>query len=340
MTRVWFNKTFSSVHSALALIREGDNAGAYRLVCSSPNPHALGPLAAHEAAVEPGEVTGADYVDWCMDFCREHRIDIFVPGKAASLLARHREGFLDQGVRILSTAAPEMLDLLHDKARFYATASAPTAPSPQFEIFNSAESFDAAFERMHAEHEALCMKPAVSVYGIGFRQIVENKSAFDLMLDGNPYRIDLLSLREMLQRAGRFRPMLLMPFLAGHEYSVDCVAANGELVCGVARRKSLTAGGGQRIVVREDINEACAHLIAQFGLNGNVNVQFREGSEGLRVLEINPRMSGGIGMACLAGPNLPYLGLVVFDRGRGAVRVPAIEDGLRVGEMNKAVRLP
>jgi len=60
----------------------------------------------------------------------------------------------------------------------------------------------------------------------------------------------------------------------------------------------------------------------------------------LRVLEINPRMSGGIGMACLAGPNLPYLGLVVFDRGRDAACVPAIADGLRVGEMNKAVRLP
>jgi hypothetical protein len=106
------------------------------------------------------------------------------------------------------------------------------------------KAFDAAYERMRKRHEVLCMKPSVSVYGIGFRQISEKKSAFDLMLDGNPYRIDLVSLREMLQRAGRFRPMLLMPFLAGHEFSVDCVALNGELVCAVARRKPSRFRGG------------------------------------------------------------------------------------------------
>lgn len=93
------------------------------------------------------------------------------------------------------------------------------------------------------------------------------------------------------------------------------------------------------IVVREDILQACAHLVRQFALNGNVNIQFREGDQGLRILEINPRMSGGIAMACLAGPNLPYLALAAFDRGREAVTPGTIVDGLRVGEINKAIRL-
>lgn len=345
MIRVWFNKTFSSVHSALTLIREGDVAGEFRLVCSSPNPHALALLAADEAAAEPSGVTGADYIDWCLTFCEKRQIAIFVPGKEASLVARHRQAFLERGVKVLSAAEPDVLDLLHDKARFYETARAATAPSPDVAEFDSLSTFDNAYKRMRVRHPVLCMKPSVSVYGIGFRQILETKSAFDLMLDGNPYRIDLQSLREMLERAGDFRPMLLMPFLAGHEFSVDCVAYEGTLVCGVARRKSLSAGGGQRIVVREGIQRACADLVTQFRLNGNVNIQFREVTEGLcdeglRVLEINPRMSGGIGMACLAGPNLPYLALATFVHGPSAVQVPPIEDGLRVGEINRAVRLP
>lgn len=339
MNRVWFNKTFSSVHSALTLIRKGDTEGQYRLLCTHPNPHALGPLAADEAAAEPSGLTGEGYVEWCLAFCRERKIDIFVPGKEATLIGRHAQRFLDQGVRVLSAAAPDTLERLHDKARFYAEACAPSAPSPELEVFEDAEAFDAAYERMRMRHEVLCMKPSVSVYGIGFRQISEKKSAFDLMLDGNPYRIDLMSLREMLQRAGHFRPMLLMPFLAGHEFSVDCVALNGELVCAVARRKPLASGEGQTIVVHEDILQACSHLVRQFALNGNVNIQFREGSQGLRILEINPRMAGGIAMACLAGPNLPYLGLVAFDQGRNAVAPGPIEDGLRVAEINQAVRL-
>ena len=339
MKRVWFNKTFSSVHSALTLIRKGDSEGQYRLLCTHPNPHALGPLAADEAAAEPSGLTGEGYVEWSLAFCRERKIDIFVPGKEATLIGRHAQRFLDQGVRVLSAAAPDTIERLHDKACFYAEACAPSAPSPELEVFEDAEAFDAAYERMRMRHEVLCMKPSVSVYGIGFRQISEKKSAFDLMLDGNPYRIDLMSLREMLQRAGHFRPMLLMPFLAGHEFSVDCVALNGELVCAVARRKPLASGEGQTIVVHEDILQACSHLVRQFALNGNVNIQFREGSQGLRILEINPRIAGGIAMACLAGPNLPYLGLLAFDQGRNAVAPGPIEDGLRVAEINQAVRL-
>ncbi len=339
MIRVWFNKTFSSIHSALELIREADKKGKYGLVCSSPNPYAIGPLAAHKAAVEPGGVTGAEYVDWCLSFCREEGVDILVPGKEASLLARCEKEFWSHGVRILSAAAPETLELLHDKARFYDTAQAPTAPAPEFAVFRNLRVFDEAYRQMKAEHDFLCMKPSVSVYGIGFRQIVEQQTAFSIMLGGDAYRVDLTSLRAMLKQAAEFRPMLLMPYLGGHEFSVDCVADNGTLVCGVARRKSRASGGGQLIVRREDIEAACEHLVAQFGLNGNVNIQFREGESGLHVLEINPRMSGGIGMACLAGPNLPYLALEVFDRGRGSVNIPLISEGLRVGESSRAVRL-
>lgn len=339
MTRVWFNKTFSSVYGALNLIRQGDTSETYRLICSSPNPHAIAPLAAHEAALEPSGLKGAEYVDWCLAFCREQHVDIFVPGKEASLVGSRRDAFDAIGTRVMSAAPPAALDLLHNKAEFYATASAPTAPSPEFAVFESLEQFDEAYARMRADHPMLCMKPSVSVYGIGFRKILEDRSGFDLLMAGDAYRIDLRSLRELLERATSFRPMLLMPYLAGHEFSVDCVAEDGVLVCAVARCKPLVAGAGQEIVVREDIQQACTDLVAQFALNGNVNIQFREGDEGLRVLEINPRMSGGIAMASLAGPNLPYLGLAVFDCGRTAVDLPAIDAGLRVGEVTQALRL-
>jgi len=69
-------------------------------------------------------------------------------------------------------------------------------------------------------------------------------------------------------------------------------------------------------------------------------VQFREGQHGLGLLEINPRMSGGIAMACLAGPNLPYLALVGFDRGFDGLAVPEVRAGLRVGEISFATELP
>ena len=86
--RVWFNKTFSSVHAALRLIREGDVDRRYELVASSPNPHALVQLASHEFHTEPSQVSGAAYVDWCEAFCAQHDIGIFIPGKDRANIKR------------------------------------------------------------------------------------------------------------------------------------------------------------------------------------------------------------------------------------------------------------
>lgn len=338
--KIWFNKTFSSVHAALTLIRQGGEGEEYELVVSSTNPRAIAFMAAHESAVEPSGLTGTAYVDWCLDFSLERKVDIFVPGKEASLVSGRRAEFEAHGTRVLSAGESDAIDLIHNKAAFYQATQIASVPAPEFAVFDSLESFDAAYSAMRQMHPILCMKPSVSVYGIGFRKIVEDRTAFNLMMDGDAYRVDLLSLREMLERADTTRAMLLMPFLDGHEFSVDCVASHGELVSSVARCKSLATGGGQKIVLRNDIDLSCRELIREYKLNGNINIQFREGQNGLRLLEINPRMSGGVAMASLAGPNLPYLAIAIFDRGVNAVKVPQINVGIRVGERSSAVILP
>ena len=110
----------------------------------------------------------------------------------------------------------------------------------------------------------------------------------------------------------------------------------------MARKKLPQPGYGQVIEVRADIVESCAKLAADFGLSGMFNVQFREGQGSLRLLEINARASGGIGMACLAGPNLPYLALISFIDGHQGFTPEqlAVRDGMRVGELGTAVALP
>lgn len=337
--RVWFNKTFSSVHSALRLIRKGDTDGRYELVASNPNPHALVKTATHQFYEEPPKVTGAEYIDWCESFCLRNGIDIFIPGKEAALLSDSHERFRSAGAQIMSCATRDNLDLIHNKGRFYEVVKCDPAPAPACIACTSPTEFDAAYARLSASHGELCIKPSVSVYGIGFRRIREDRSAFALFSGGHDYQIDLASLRSMLANQVEFPTMLVMEYLGGSEFSVDCIADHGAMKCAIARRKPPGISGGQVIDPREDIQEACRAVIAQFGLNGYANIQFREGKEGLCILEVNPRMSGGIGMACLAGPNLPYLGLAGFDCGYNAIDIPATTTGLRVAEYNQATIL-
>ena len=179
----------------------------------------------------------------------------------------------------------------------------------------------------------------MSVYGLGFSVLDEERSSAQLLLAGVQYHIGLDDLRRGFAVMETFRPMLVMEYLDGHEFSVDCVGDHGRLVCAVPRKKPLLAGQGQTIDLRDDILQSTRQLTAAYGLNGVFNVQFREGQHGLGLLEINPRMSGGIAMACLAGPNLPYLALVGFDRGFDGLAVPEVRAGLRVGEISFATEL-
>ena len=340
--RVWFNKGFSSVHGALRLLRQGasENAAASTLFASGAHPQSLVALAADHYWTEPAGLAQQDYVEWCLETCRQHAIDVLVPGKAVQALVAQSARFAALGTRVLAAADAATLALLEDKARFYAVVDCPPAPAPESLTVHTLDEFDAAFATLAARHAQVCIKPAVGVYGIGFRRIRTDVSAMDVLLRGMDYQIDLPTLRFMLGQVPQWTPLLVMEYLPGAEYSVDCLADTGALCCAVARRKGTAAGEGQCIDMRADLQEACARIVAQFGLNGYLNIQFRDGARGPGLLEVNARMSGGIAMACLAGLNLPWLGLQGFAQGYEGLEIGSIADGLRVGEVNQATVLP
>jgi carbamoylphosphate synthase large subunit len=331
--RVWFNRTFSSVYAAIGLIREGDADRRFHLIHSNPNQHSPAARVAHEFYVEPTGMENDAYVDWCLAFCREHRIDIFIPGKGATTLASEHARFASQGTRVLSVASSAALQTIHDKARFYAETQLPEAPVAAFRQFENLDEFDDAWGQLRPLHARLCIKPSRSVFGLGFSIVDEERSSAALLLAGVEYHIGLADLRRGLAELGAFRTMLLMEYLDGHEYSVDCVGDQGRLVAAVARKKPMQSGRGQLIDMRADILAATARLAQAYQLSGMFNVQFREGGGALRLLEINPRMSGGIGMACVAGPNLPWIALRGFADGFDTVEVPPVRDGIRVAEL-------
>lgn len=337
--RVWYNRTFSSVNAAIKLIREADTEGRFTIVHSNANRHAPAARLAHEFHVEPTGLKGDAYVDWCLAFCRDHRIDVFVPGREATTLAAEHARFADVGTRMLSAAPPAQLKRIHDKADFYAATVLPDAPVAAFRPFENLEQFDAAYAELRPQHAKLCIKPAHGIYGLGFAIVDEERSSAALLMKGVEYHIGYQDLRRGLADMDTFPTMLLMEFLDGPEYSVDCVGDHGRLVSAVVRRKLPQAGSGQLIDMRQDILDATATLAADYQLNGVFNAQFREGGGRPRLLEINPRMSGGIGMACLAGPNLPYIALRGFADGYDGLDIPVPRHGMRVAEVSVATEL-
>jgi len=65
--RVWFNKTFSSLHAAVKLMRAGDIEKRYELVYSAPEPHPPTTSLADATSLEPARMDA----DTCVQFKRE-----------------------------------------------------------------------------------------------------------------------------------------------------------------------------------------------------------------------------------------------------------------------------
>lgn len=332
--RIWFNKTFSTIRGVFENLRQAFPADEVTLICSHIHASASAFSAADEGYLEP-EIKGSAYLDWCLAFCAEHKVDLFWPGKEAVLMSQHHNLFAALGVQVISVADYETLSLLHNKAHFYSQLPSTVAQVMDFRVVNDANAFDHAIKELSDGYAKICIKPAVSVYGLGFRILDFERDSITHILKGIEYQIPLQELRQGMLNTPVFETLLVMEHLDGHEWSVDCAGQQGKLLAAVQRKKSLLAGHGQTIDNNPEIQGMVRRLTQHYGLNGIFNIQFKEGKQGPRLLEINPRPSGGFGMACLAGTNLAQIALQGI---RGEVIVkPNIFYGLRVNEVNRPI---
>jgi len=335
--RIWFNKTFSTIGAVFRNLRQSVPADEVTLICSHTHETAAAFLAADESYLEPAELTGQAYVEWCVDFCHQHNINLFWPGKEAALISKYHVLFQAIGVQMLSVADYHTLTLLHDKADFYTDLRPDVAKIMDFIAVNNRGQVDTAVAKLSAKHERLCVKPAVSVFGMGFRILDKQRDSITQLLKGVEYQIPLQELRQGMNNTPEFNTLLVMEHLGGPEWSVDCAGRHGELICAVQRKKSPLAGHGQTIDNNAEIQGMVTRLTAHYRLNGLFNIQFKEGVNGPRLLEINPRPSGGFGMACLSGANLAHIALQSI-KGK-AVQAPTIRYGLKMTEINTPVVL-
>lgn len=324
---VWFNKYLSNTWEVLALLREARSPGEVRLLGSHPRPTYRGRHFADAFEPEPGGLGPDAYVEFCLDFARRHGVRLFVPGRKVVPIVRAAGRFAALGTTVLAAGDVEAMALVNDKARTYAALEGAGVPLPDYALVRDEATFDDAYPRLRARHPMLCYKPAVSIFGLGFRILSANGPA-----DG-PYHITPDGGRREI--GARRRETLLMQYLPGPERSVDCLARDGQLVRCVVRRKE---PGGQVIEDRPDLVEAVRRLTVRFRLTHLFNVQFRDGGGRSYLLEINPRMSGGLPLACRSGVVLPYWALRLALGTATPDDVPSPRAGLWVPQPEDEVR--
>ena len=282
-------------------------------------------LAADRLLPEPAEtrlMSPDAYANWLLQVALTERAELILPYRRREELSGFRDWFSARGIRLLTASDSNTMGFLEDKPAFLArmeTAGVPVTPFRRFEGADECERLRGEGELFPDHPGQLCVKPASGIYGAGFRMIRDELPAMTPLSGLSALELPDVAFRALLGAVHRPEPMMLMPFLQGLERSVDFSCHEGHLLGTVTRIK---AGTSQRLL-HDTYGEELAQFVAQtFRLTGILNLQTIEDRTGTqRLMEVNTRASGGIGMTGLTDVNLPAL---LLDSITGVqARVPA-----------------
>lgn len=345
-TRILFTRGLSNVRDAIDLIHRAMAPGEFHLSATYPTEHTPLRLVADAFALEPADTAPEAYVEWLLALCRERDFAIVWPQSRWSPLLDEQARFAAAGVRLmLPCPDTNTLDDIQDKARANARLAAAGVSLPRTWSVTTAAEFADVLAMCGGGTRRVCVKPIRSIYGLGFRLIDDDKRPLDRFLANDCFTIGSAEFAGLLDAAEGQRTFLAMEYLAGDERSIDCLAREGRLVRAVIRRKPASARGRWQIIENDPEGwEIAKQAVSVFRLDGLVNVQTRERvhADGRReqcFLEVNPRMSGGIDMACRAGLILPYWLLRLVTGTVAEAAIPWPTANVRVAKIERAVTL-
>ncbi|MDO3408527.1 ATP-grasp domain-containing protein [Saccharibacillus sp. CPCC 101409] len=337
MKKIWLNRWFSVAYHYVNLIRGNEDGKQFVFYGTHPNIDHVSLSACDFKETEP-EVEGEEYIRFCLDFCKRNGIDLFIPRLHMELIAHHLDRFEEIGTRVMVCGNIELLESMMNKEKFYLSLEGKgVVDIPEYRVVNTAEGFADAYRELSQSGSRVCFKPTESEGGMGFRIIKEGS--------GDPLKelYGWVTLETTFDEAyrtlssvERFDDLMVMEMLEDEEYSIDCLAdAEGRLLTAIPRRKSEgrvyhLEQSGELLALSNRIAENCRIPYAF-----NIQVKYNKGVP--KLLEINPRMSGGLYITCLSGVNIPYLAVqAAFGE---ECRPPEPEFGIKASYVEQAVRL-
>lgn len=302
MTRIWLNHWFSSAYNIINLMKEGEQE--FYVIGSSGDGNSVVKSACDEWYEEP-VLDENEYVDFCLKFCREHKIDIFMPRKGMVQVSERKPEFEEIGTQVMVDDYDKMWVLNQKDKAYELFKERGIGRVPEFRIVTNSADFQKAYEELTAHYQQVCFKFVQDEGAKSFRIIDNRRKGFEGLLSYAGVRIAYKEAVEALAERESFLPVMVMPYLPGEEVSVDCLKTSQGVIM-IPRVKG--QGRVEKIVYDEGILDICADFYEKVGLEHPCNIQFRYLDGVPYFLEVNTRMSGGVQMSCLAsGINIPNI---------------------------------
>lgn len=305
MVRVWFNHWFSTSYRLIELMKDNKEEPVY-IIGSNQQVDSVIQKVCDEWYEEPA-LNDEEYIAFCLKFCQEHNVDVFVPRRKMVEISRNKARFEELGVKVMVDDY-SIIKLLNDKAAAYDYfRDCKGLHIPDYHIAYNVEQFEAAYKALREEYPQVCIKFVQDEGGMSFRKIAENVDRFKRLriYPGTDIAYDVLV--DTLKEVEEFDALMVMPYLPGNEISVDCLNTEKGLIA-VPRNKG--AARHEQVEYDPEILQMVETVMEKIRLEYPCNIQFKIKDGVPYLLEVNTRMSGGLQMSCLAAEvNIPNIAL-------------------------------
>lgn len=346
---VWFNRWFSTVSHYIQMIRDNPDKQAFVIYGTHPNQDSVYLKDCDVSGTEP-DISGEEYIQFCLDYCRMNKIDVFIPRKENVLIAKCLSNFKEIGVRVLVCPDSNLMELMDNKVAMYRSleqnyveagaVSERIVDIPVYRIVNNAVDFKKAYKELteQTNGDKLCIKPIIGEGANGFRIIDDQADTIPFLFNSAASQIiSFETAFRILRQQKRFDDLMVLEYLNGYEYSIDCLAGeDGTLYAIIPRKK------GQGRIRAIEFNEELITIAEKFAkvykipFVYNIQVRYKNGVP--KLLEINPRMSGGLHISCLSGVNIPYYAVKLLLQGTSDDPINP-QYGIRATHIEQAILL-
>jgi carbamoyl-phosphate synthase large subunit len=269
----------------------------------------------HQHFIKIQKASEPDFIESLLKIVQQHSIQCILPLVTKELfpLSENKHKFEKLSCKVLVSSS-DSIELANKKALSYQYLYKTGIAIPKFRIAKTVKEFEEAARQLGYPEHVFCFKPSESNGSRGFRIVSDKRDASDLLFSQKPDSTYLPYDQAIKILASKpFPELLVCEYLPGDEYSVDCLAENGnaKLVVPRLRKKMINGISVQGAFEKDEaIITYCTKIIQTLRLHGNVGIQLKRNENGeALLLEINPRVQGTIVSNLGVGVNLPLLAI-------------------------------
>lgn len=296
-------------------LRNGDKN--IRIICVDVNANAYGQVLTDKFYQIP-EAENVNFISIVEKICFEESVKVIVPlvTRELPVFARNKDRYRENGIYI-GVQDEKQLETINNKYLLLETLKNAGMQTPEFYNCIDIDQLKDICKKLGFPKKQICFKPAISNGSRGFRVVSSLVDEFRLLFNEKP-NTTYISYEKTLQilSGHTIPPLVVMEYLPGPEWSVDCLVNNGKLLYCIPRLRNRMNGGisvDTTLVENHQVIELANQICRLFSLHGNIGIQFKADQDGIpQVLEINPRLQGSIVACAAAGINLPYFGILLL----------------------------